>query len=306
MAPFPIDAVVAWVDGNDPAHRAKLLQYAGGEDLSRDCVASPTRFSDLGEIKICIASIRRFAPFVRNIFVLTDGQDPHIEGVTLVDHRDIYRGYEEFLPVFCSRSFETLLWRIPGLAEHYIYFNDDIILRRPCGAEDFFPDGKALHYAHPFSIAAVMLLRRFKPAYKWGYKDCLAEAAALAGCTRSFLYLPHMPHPQIASVAREYFEAHPDVMLRNMRERFRRPGQFNPQALNAQLCIDVGEGVLRDDRGAHLYMKPRGGMDYYKKKLAKFAAGTGALSICVNSLDQAPEEGRRMVLEWLETLVGLR
>lgn len=76
MAAYPIDAVITWVDGNDPEHRRKRLSYEKGGESRLDDVAGDIRYVSIGEIRYCVASILRFAPFVRKIFIVTDGQDP--------------------------------------------------------------------------------------------------------------------------------------------------------------------------------------------------------------------------------------
>ena len=75
-AAFPIDAVIAWVDGNDPVHKKKRHEYAGVKELSNDEVGGDIRFTSVGEIRFCVASLLRFAQFIRKIFIVTDGQDP--------------------------------------------------------------------------------------------------------------------------------------------------------------------------------------------------------------------------------------
>ena len=46
-----VDAVIAWVDGGDPAHRSKLHAYlhGGGAEGIAKVAAAPTRFGDCGE-----------------------------------------------------------------------------------------------------------------------------------------------------------------------------------------------------------------------------------------------------------------
>ena len=61
-----------------------------------------------------------------------------MEKVKIVDHTEIFGDNKPLLPVFNSRSIETKIHRIPGLAEHFIYFNDDMILLRPVSKSDFF------------------------------------------------------------------------------------------------------------------------------------------------------------------------
>ena len=58
--------------------------------------------------------------------------------VSIVDHKDLFEEYSEYLPTFNSLSIETMLYRIPGLAEQFIYFNDDFFLANNTKLEDFF------------------------------------------------------------------------------------------------------------------------------------------------------------------------
>ena len=50
MSTYPIDAVVTWVDGNDPEHRRKRLSFEKGGELSLDDVAGDIRYVSIGEI----------------------------------------------------------------------------------------------------------------------------------------------------------------------------------------------------------------------------------------------------------------
>jgi hypothetical protein len=57
-----IDAVILWVDGDDPRHREKILSYVEDDrfDQSREF---HDRFAQINEIKFCIDSLLKFAPF---------------------------------------------------------------------------------------------------------------------------------------------------------------------------------------------------------------------------------------------------
>ena len=61
--------------------------------------------------------------------------------VKIIDHKVIFKGFEEFLPVFNSNSIETMVYKIPDLSEHFIYFNDDLFLIKETKPSDFFRDG---------------------------------------------------------------------------------------------------------------------------------------------------------------------
>ena len=48
----PIDAVITWVDGADPAHAARLAAYLDSIGAGRPNAAPPTRFHDAGETSL--------------------------------------------------------------------------------------------------------------------------------------------------------------------------------------------------------------------------------------------------------------
>jgi Stealth protein CR2, conserved region 2 len=67
------------------------------------------------------------------------------DNIRIVDHREIFRGYEQLLPTFNSYAIECMLWRIEGLADRFLYFNDDMMLVGPVEPTDFFSnDGKVI------------------------------------------------------------------------------------------------------------------------------------------------------------------
>lgn len=137
-----IDIVFTWVDGADPNwcfRKIKVLQSLG---QTAPAAADAARFRSVGEIRHSIASVLNYAPWVNSIFVVTDGQRPAwltslSPKITLVDHQDIFRD-PAWLPCFAARGIESQLHHIDGLAEHYIYFNDDMFLGRPVSPKLFF------------------------------------------------------------------------------------------------------------------------------------------------------------------------
>jgi len=149
-----IDVVIAWVDGADPKHKKKRLSFLDNKDVGELAGAAETRFNSLNEVEYCVLSILKFAPFVRNIYIVTDNQDPKIDSavkkyfperhkdIRIVDHKEIFEGYEKFLPTFNSICISNMLWRIKGLSNHFVYFNDDIFLLRSIKPEDWFVDSK--------------------------------------------------------------------------------------------------------------------------------------------------------------------
>lgn len=140
-----IDIVYTWVDGSDPKWLAKKNRHLESDQYS-NCIPSQVgeqRYSDNLELKYSLLTVSKFAPWVNNIYIVTDQQSPrwleNIPNVVIIDHKDIIPS--EYLPTFNSSVIEAHLHNIPGLAEKFIYFNDDMMLGRECQPSDFFKKG---------------------------------------------------------------------------------------------------------------------------------------------------------------------
>ncbi|MFJ6796799.1 stealth conserved region 3 domain-containing protein [Streptomyces sp. NPDC091268] len=145
---FPVDAVYTWVDGNDPAWAARKAA-AKGEVYHAES-ANDARFISRDELRYSLRSLHLFAPWIRNVYVVTDDQVPawmrtDVPGVQVVSHREVFRD-PGALPTFNSHSIESQLHHIPGLAEHFLYFNDDMFIGRPVTPHLFFTPAGAAKY----------------------------------------------------------------------------------------------------------------------------------------------------------------
>jgi hypothetical protein len=137
-----IDAVYTWVDGSDPtwqAQRAAARQQAGLPDDSKE-PGFADRYVQHGELQWSLKNLVRYAPWIRRVFIVTMQQVPpdlpDELDVTIIDHKSILP--DSALPTFNSFAIETALHLIPDLAEHFIYFNDDMFIGQPVTPEDFF------------------------------------------------------------------------------------------------------------------------------------------------------------------------
>ena len=136
-----IDIVVLWVDGSDPAWQAQKAKYQGKTLTDANSV---NRFRDWGLMPYWFRGIERFAPWVRTVHFVTCGHVPdflNLDAPKLhhVRHSDYIPA--EYLPTFSANTIEMNVHRIPGLAERYVFFNDDMFLLRPQPERNFFRDG---------------------------------------------------------------------------------------------------------------------------------------------------------------------
>ena len=315
-----IDCVFTWVDGNDPAWRQDYLAAAGKENFGD--IAGEVRYANGGEIYLAVASILRFAPFIGRIFVITDGQDPRLDAfvarhfpgsrvqIILVDHRVIFEGYESYLPVFNSLAIETLMWRIPGLSDKFIYMNDDFFFTAPSVEEDFFRQGKVVcpHPRRPVWAANLLTWirrRRSDGKKRFTYKDSLRNGSTLIG-EKSYYHILHIPLPFRKEILQGYYAHHPEDILLNIIHRFRDNAQYNNQQLYLQLVRR--EGLLIEEKapGIAIQLRPSPRKKHYmRRKLREINRMPRLKYACMNALSDCSEEDRRLFWEWASGLVGV-
>ena len=143
MNEFPIDFVVVWVDMNDPVWQKDFAACKGIEQAD-SYNTGMERFRDYGLLKYWFRGVEKFTPWVNKIHFVTCGQKPEWLDITnpklhLVDHKEIIP--HQYLPTFNSGVIERYIHKIPGLADHFVYFNDDFYVIRPTPPSRFFQKG---------------------------------------------------------------------------------------------------------------------------------------------------------------------
>jgi hypothetical protein len=149
---FPIDAVYTWVDDNDQAwleSKDHWARIAGKDATSGGQSAVSARFRSRNELKYSLRSLDSFAPYFRRIHIVTAHQIPEWLDVdhpriNVVFHNRIFDG--NHIPTFNSTAIGSRLHHIPDLAEHYVYFNDDVFLGCPSDPSDFFYSNGVVKY----------------------------------------------------------------------------------------------------------------------------------------------------------------
>lgn len=135
-----IDFVVTWLDEEDPDWRKSREKFAPGEGED----GRPERYRDWGLFRYWFRGVEQFAPWVRKVYLVVSGRVPDWLNVDcpklhVVRHEEFIPG--EYLPTFNSNVIEIYLHRIEGLAERFVYFNDDMYLIRKVEPEYFFRRG---------------------------------------------------------------------------------------------------------------------------------------------------------------------
>ncbi|WP_198417478.1 stealth family protein [Cryobacterium shii] len=219
---FDIDMVFSWVDGSSSdfqRERAKRMQayVVGSGDESE------ARFRQIDELKYALRSVYMFAPWVRRIFIATDSPAPEWLAehprVTIMRSEDFFPDTSA-LPTHNSHAVESQLHHIPGLAEHFIYSNDDMFFGRPVGPELFFSPGGITKFVE----ASTRIGLGENDPSRSGFENAARVNRALLRerfgkvTTR---HLEHTPAPLRKSVMAELEAEFPEDFARTAASRFR-------------------------------------------------------------------------------------
>lgn len=311
----PIDAVFTWVDGNDPAHQEKRKKFSADGKLSgtHKNAASATRFSDQGELFYSVVLARKNAPWLRKIYIVSDAQTPawltsnmvDELNVHIVDHKVLFRGYEEYLPAFSSRAIEAVIHRIPGLSPRFIYFNDDFFIVRPVMESDYFVEGEPVfrgkwrwnnRVIKNWKKIVRILTNKKGPSGPDGLVGKRAEVDMM-GLWRYFA-LAHVPHPIKRDDYEDLFSE--ELLEDTIRFRFRNDKQVWPIGYYANYLISKGKGkVLFDDWN---YIDP-GFLDFIEVS-DDCILKQPQKHLCIQSMDELPRDVRNALVQQLEKLSG--
>ncbi len=133
-----IDFVLTWVDGNDEKWQDSYRNHKGNKSINF------AHYRDYGTLKYWFRAVEKYAPWVNKIHFVTCGQTPDWMNVNnpklnLVNHSDYMS--QDYLPTFSANPIELNLHRIDGIADRFVYFNDDTFVTAPTEPTDFFKNG---------------------------------------------------------------------------------------------------------------------------------------------------------------------
>lgn len=139
----PIDVVITWVDGSDPMwikQRNNVCKELGLPLLDVNNV----RYRDWDNLQYIFRGIDQYMPWIRKVHFVTWGHIPkwlNVEDprINIVKHDEFIP--DKYLPTYNSSTIELNLFRIKGLSEQFINFNDDMFVINKTNPEEFFKNG---------------------------------------------------------------------------------------------------------------------------------------------------------------------
>ena len=256
MTSEPIDFVIPWVDGADPAWRAERTYWSDREPCEPSLAKwndGEQRYRDNGLLRYWFRGVEKFAPWVNRIHFVTWGHLPSWLNTAhpklhIVRHTDYIP--EKWLPTFSSHCIELNIHRIKGLAEQFVYFNDDTYLVAPVSPKDFFRKGLPCDAAiiSPIQLRQNGIRAEINDLYvinanfrkskvlsshpfKW-FSPCyglslVRTLTQLPYSLFSGFYIHHGPVSYLKSTFEKVWDAVPGDLENACRHRFRHPSDIN-------------------------------------------------------------------------------
>lgn len=282
-----VDIVYLWVDGNDPAWRARRHQAArqrGAIDPSAMALYGNVegRFRDNDELRYSLRALERYFPDHGHVYLVTDGQTPAwlrpSSRLTLVDHRELIPASQ--LPTFDSAHIESYVHRIPGLSERFFYFNDDVFFGAPVRLDHWFWPGGVCATWSDDPVVEGTALRSDENALENASRLSAQWLDRLPGYRHTPRTFAHSPRPLLKSMLQAAEAQAPELFERARSTTFRNwasPTLVSDFVLRRALA----HGQLRMRECAHLHLTT--GCDDQAQQLDALIDAAGTLDFfCIN------------------------
>ncbi|MES2295505.1 MAG: Stealth CR1 domain-containing protein [Pseudomonadota bacterium] len=255
-----IDIVYLWVDGADPAWRAKrrAARAAQGEgDAPARHGDVEGRYRDNGELRFNLRALQHFFPGHGHIYLVTDDQVPawllQHEGLSVISHRQLMPAAA--LPVFDSAHIESYLHHIPGLAERFIYLNDDVFFGCEVDPELWFGAAGVAVFADGDVAPPYRAAQAHESA---PVNACVLSRLWLSGQDSRYRHdarvLAHSPRPMLKSRLQALEALAPDLFAQARATTFR---SWQAPSIVADLLprwmIHTGHARLHDGVSHHIH-----------------------------------------------------
>lgn len=282
-----IDIVYTWVDGNDLNFIEKKRKYMFDNHFENN---ADIRFEDINEINYSVKSVLKFAPWVNNIFIVTDNQVPKFDDdldlskIKIIDHKDIIP--EKYLPTFYSDVIESFIHNIPGLSEIFIYNNDDTFFLDYIYPEDIMKESNGIYRLITRNIFDINRIKKKTSEYS---KRILYTYELLKTITDNNLVNNH--HSKILrrstmKIVERDFSAELDNLRRN---KFRNINNIQYLFLVINFDNILYQNIIIDNPDDTIEYH-FGNSDFSEKLLYKFDVTKKYKFCCLNSMNHTYKE----------------
>lgn len=306
-----VDVVFTWVDDGDPIWRQKrqenLLRCGGAPEFLN--ARSSARFRNHNELTYSVHSVLTYMPWVRSIYIVTDGQRPRWDKIDkkikFVAHEELISS--EYLPTFNSHVIEAHLHKIAGLSECFIYFNDDVFAARGLVKGHFFSsNGLAVVFPSGKRISS-LLERGIRTAT---IAASINSSELLRNRYGKFIDIPlvHTYVPLRKSAFRLAWNKFEEEIHRFLPNRFRGERDLNVATfLVPWLMYLEGAACLGQDVCHYFNISSPAAPQYYRNLILAQLNGSSPHSFCVNDVSDMDDIPGYKVLfnEFIEEYFGI-
>ena len=203
---FDVDVVITWVDSTDAEWRSKYTERLGIPAPHNDPRFTTVADKKTTELSLCLDLLRAHLPWTRRTFIVTMApQRPRgITNATVVHHSEMG------IPLVFNYAWaiESRLHAIPGLAERFIYLNDDVFVLRPLQKSAFFlRNGMPIVRGQPTDESK-------PPANAWEKSNEQTVQLVSKMNTSRYVHRIVLPHIPLAMTRRSFLEAQSNPALR--------------------------------------------------------------------------------------------
>lgn len=308
-----IDFVLTWVDGADAQWLAEKEKYIKLEGQMFHKDSSTARYRDWNNLRYWFRGVEKFAPWVNNIYFVTWGHVPQWLNLSnpklkIINHKDFIPA--EYLPTFSINVIEDNLYRIKGLSEHFVYFNDDMFLINAVSKKIFFKNGKpvdsAILTAHCYSRKDTLIMTPIvdigvinehfdfhstikKNFFKWfnlKYKKGLLQNAVLYLCPRfPGIAQHHLPDAFLKSTFVEIWDKEKALLDETCKNKFRCTTDVN-QWLFREWQLASGKFLPRRVNIGKSFFVDRTSID----EIVTYIKKSKKQMICINDREMSDED----------------
>lgn len=275
----PIDIVIPWVDGTDPAWINERNKYSHVKDDDKASFLN-NRYQSWNNLHLWFRAIDECMPWINNVFLITCGHVPEFinqeyDKLKIVKHFDFIPW--EYLPTFNSNTIEMNIHRIKELSENYILFNDDVFPLKYIDEDYYFKNDvvcdeaieniittgsftSGLHVQRYAQLNNMFIINKyFKKKEvqaanwdKWYCEDYGDRLERTKACAYWYdfpgFYDPHLANALKKSTLAHLWEIESEVMHKGSLDRFRGADDVTQYLIRYwQLC--TGDFIPRRTRG---------------------------------------------------------
>jgi hypothetical protein len=295
---YEIDAVFTWVNARDKKWLSKKNLYLKDAKLGCENSADDARFEDHNELYYSVNAVKKYLPWIRNIYIVTDNQKPNWlneddEQIIFVDHTDLISS--KFLPTFNSHVIEAHLHKINGLSENFIYFNDDVFVAQYLDKEHFFrKNGVSSFFLSTKNIEEMIIKGVSTATLKASInsRNILIQDTGID----PKLTLVHSYVPLKKSVYEEFWRLHESRILEFLPNKFRGENDLNLATfLIPWLMYIKGQSVITNEICYYFNIRSNHALAQYKKLINMRSNRILAHSFCANDFSTINQKNDRDV-----------